>query len=576
MNRLSALDSLFLYLETSETPMHVASLTIFQPEAPRDDFFARFRAHTAARLDLLPSYRRRLKPTPLGIDHPAWVIENKLDLDHHIRHEALPKPGSMAELRALVAELHALPLDRARPLWQYHFIEGLEGGAFAVYVKVHHAAMDGVAGMATLGVVYDFSPEDEHLAAARSTVSADIEPSDAIELTSTALGDFVRQGWRAVKSLPRAAADLTRIAPNLSRDARFLFGYVKDMPRTPFNATITAERVYATCSLPLADVKALAKSRAVTINDVVLALSAGALRRYLIERGTLPKKTLTAAMPASLRPMGDAKLNNQVVFTLSRLPTDVSEPLPRLMAAQAAAQAAKNLFADLRNFSATDISLPGAPIVVTALGRLWAGARAANYLRPAFNVIVSNVPGPRRPMYCVGAPATHYFPVSIPFHGCALNVTVQSYCDCLDFGLIASRDIAPDVQRIADFVAEDFAALRKADVELARPEAIESIAVAPRSRPSVHPPIALAEPLPVVRRGSGRIKADEPRVSGLARNIEALGAATEALQRRLETQRAPAKPEAPVAPARRRAPQKKRAAAPGRRRKGATPEGSGA
>ena len=161
MKRLSLLDALFLYLETAETPMHVGSVTIFKPGSPKDDRFARFREHTAARLDLLPSYRRRLEPTPLGIDHPAWVMEDKLDLDYHIRHAALPKPGGMEELRTLIAQLHAVPLDRSRPLWEYTFIEGLEGGAFAVYAKVHHCAMDGVAGAATLGVVYDLAPGAE-------------------------------------------------------------------------------------------------------------------------------------------------------------------------------------------------------------------------------------------------------------------------------------------------------------------------------------------------------------------------------------------------------------------------------
>jgi WS/DGAT/MGAT family acyltransferase len=570
MNRLSALDALFLHLETPQTPMHVASLTIFQPETQRDDLFARFREHTAARLDLLPSYRRRLQTTPLGIDQPAWVIEDKLDLEHHIRHEALPKPGSMAQLRALVAELHAVPLDRARPLWQYHFIEGLEGGAFAVYIKVHHAAMDGVAGMATLGVVYDFSPDDEHLAAPRSMMSPDVEPSDTIELIATALGDFVRQRWRAVKSLPGTAAELTRIAPRLSRDARFLFNYVKDMPRTPFNATISAERVYATCSLALAEVKALAKSRAVTINDIVLALSAGALRRYLVEHAALPKKPLTAAVPASIRAFGDAKLNNQVFFALCRLPTDVAAPLPRLVAAQAAAQEAKSLFADLRNFVTTDISLPGAPIVVTALARLWAGSRAANYIWPSYNVIISNVPGPRQPMYCIGAPATHYFPVSVPYHGCALNMTVQSYCDCLEFGLVASRDVAPDAQRIADFIVEDFAALCKADAELAR---LETIVVAPKSPAAVaHPSIAFGEPLPIAR--ADREKREEERVSALTGNLEALGAATDALLQRFEADRALGAMKASRARAKRRAPQK--AVVRGRRRKDTAPKRTGA
>jgi len=274
MNRLSALDALFLYMETPQTPMQVGSVTIFKPASPQDDLFARFRDHTAGRLDLLPSYRRRLESTPLGIDHPAWVIDDKLDLDYHIRRTALPKPGTMAQLRELVAQLHAVPLDHSRPLWEYYFIEGLEGDAFAIYIKVHHSAMDGIAGMATLGVTYDFAPEAEHESAPHRIVPPDAEPSDFIELTSTAVGDFVRQGWRAVKSLPGAARALTKAAPHFARDASFLYRYVKDMPRTPFNKAISAHRVYATCSLPLPEVKALAKSSRATINDIVLALSA--------------------------------------------------------------------------------------------------------------------------------------------------------------------------------------------------------------------------------------------------------------------------------------------------------------
>ena len=529
MKRLSALDALFLYMETPETPMHVASLTTFKPEAPSDDLFARFRAHTEARLDLMPSYRRRLESTPLGLDHPVWVVDDRLDLDYHIRHAALPKPGGMAELNALVAQLHAVPLDRTRPLWEYTFIEGLEDGGFAVYVKVHHCAMDGVAGMATLGVTYDFEPEAEHESLPKRIVPPDPEPSDTIELASTAVGDFVRQGWRAVAALPSVARALTHTAPHFVRDAKFLYGYVKDMPRTPFNAAISRHRVYATASLPLGEVKAVARSRAATVNDVVLALTAGALRRYLAEHNALPEKPLTAGMPASLRPLGDAQLNNQVFFTLTRLPTDVADPLPRLAAAKTAGQEAKNLFADMREFVTPNVSILGAPLLAMGLARLWAGARAANYVWPFFNLVVSNVPGPRKPMYCVGAKATHYFPLSIPFHGGALNVTVQSYLDALDFGLIACSETVPDAQKIAGFVVEDFAAMKKADAEFARPDIVQKIAVALAARPAAAPkPIVLGEAKPPPPAPA---KVETERA--LSREIDALGEATEDLRRRL-------------------------------------------
>ena len=296
MNRLSALDAFFLYVETPKTPMHVGSLTIFKP-APRDfDLFAAFRKHTADRLDLLPSYLRRLAPTPLRLDHPAWIVSGDIDLDHHIRHVALPKPGSLTQLRELVARLHEKPLDRARPLWEYYLIEGLEDDAFAVYVKVHHSAMDGVAGTSTVRFIYDFMPQGEPTLS-RALVRTAPEPSDFLELTSTAIADFVRQGVRTVRALPGFAFALAKAAPRLAKDARHLLTYVRGMPRTPFNVAISGERVYGLCSLPLHEVKALAKARGATINDVVMAVCAGAIRRYLLQRGVLPDRALAAGVP---------------------------------------------------------------------------------------------------------------------------------------------------------------------------------------------------------------------------------------------------------------------------------------
>ena len=302
------------------------------------------------------------------------------------------------------------------------------------------------------------------------------------------------------------------------------------MPRTPFNKAISTHRVYATASLPFPEVRALAKSRGVTVNDIVLALTAGALRRYLVDHAALPDKGLAVGVPASIRPVGDAQLNNQVVFTLSRLPTDVAEPLPRLAAARAAGQEAKNLFADMRDLLTTDISILAAPLVVMGLTRLWAAARGADYLWPFFNVVISNVPGPRQPFYCVGAPATHYFPISIPYHGCALNVTVQSYLDQLDFGLIACSETVPDAQRIADFIVEDFAALTTADAEFAKSDVVGKIALALEAGPAAaHKPIVLGE-----AKAPRPPRAAKPeKTSALTRHVDALAAATETLRSRL-------------------------------------------
>ena len=484
MNRLSALDASFIYQETPETPMHVGSLTIFAPPANPDDIFARFRDQTAARLELLPSYRRRLQMTPLGIDHPVWVDDDDVDLDYHIQHAALPKPGTMDQLRAQVARLHAIPLDLTRPLWQYHLIEGLEDGGFAVYIKMHHSDMDGVAGMATLDVVYDFSPDSAPAYPVRKAIRSSAQPSDFLELTTTAFADFLRQGLRAVRSAPKLATTLAKASRNLGRDVRYLLDYTRNTPRTRFNVAVSNHRSYGTSSLSLSDVKAVAKASHATINDVVLALCAGALRRYLIEHKSLPDLRLTAAVPASLRAPGDTRLNNQVVFSLCRLATDVSDPLARLAAARIAAREGKDLFADVKDLLTTDISVLGAPIVMTAFFRL------LQRTYPVWcNVVISNLPGPRQPMYFAGAAARHYFPLSIPFHGCALNITVQSYLDLLEFGLTACRVAVPDVQLIADYLVEDFKAMRRAHDALSGPDAIEVIEIA-APEPTASPKLA--------------------------------------------------------------------------------------
>jgi WS/DGAT/MGAT family acyltransferase len=235
MNRLSALDASFIYGETPETPMNVGSLAIFAPPANPDDVFAHFRDHTAARLDSLPLYRRRLEMTPFGLDHPAWVDDADLDLDYHIRRAALPKPGTMKQLRALVARLHAIPLDHIRPLWQYYLIEGLKDGGFAVYFKFHHSDMDGVALMATLDAMYDFSPDSALGPPLRNAAPSAAPPPDFLELTTTAVADFLRQRFRAMRSLPTLARTLAKASRNLGRDAQYSLAYVWKTPRTRFN-----------------------------------------------------------------------------------------------------------------------------------------------------------------------------------------------------------------------------------------------------------------------------------------------------------------------------------------------------
>jgi WS/DGAT/MGAT family acyltransferase len=485
MNRLSALDAYFLYLESPETPMHFGSLTIFGPAAVSGEkLFEGFRDHTVAQFDRLASYRRRPRAMPLAIDHPVWVDADALDLDYHLRHMALPRPGTMGQLRNLIAQLHMTLLDRRRPLWQYYLIEGLEGGGFAVYAKVHHADMDGVAGMQTLPFIYDLSPDPPPVDAAAARVRRRESP-DFPSLIGGALADFIGQGVRLVGSLPAAARTVAKIAQSPVRDLRYLVDVIRDTPKTIFNKTISDRRSFGTASVPLSDAKEVAKARGATINDIVLAICAGALRRYLKERRALPDAPLTAAVPASLRGRDDKTLNNQVLFTLCKLATDRAEPLQRLAAVKASSQDAKGLFADVKEVLTTDFSIIGAPIVATGLARLVRMTGAADLLPAVANVIISNVPGPRTPIYFAGAPAAHYFPVSIPYHSFALNITVQSYLDNLEFGVVACRAAVPDAQLIATYLVEEFEALKLASEALGRPEAIETVEIGPPAAKSI-------------------------------------------------------------------------------------------
>jgi diacylglycerol O-acyltransferase len=462
MERLSAQDAGFLYLETPETPMHVGALSVFAPtEVAFETILQRFRDHTVARYDLLPSYRRRLQAAPLNIDHPVWVREENIDLGYHIQHRTLPPPGTMTQLRALVADLHTGPLDRARPLWQYHLIDGLESGGFAVYMKVHHAAMDGAAGILALPMIYDFSPEPPPLSASNVPLTQP-EAEGWMPAVGAALEGLLRQNLRLAQAGPKLVSALTKMGRHAAMATNLVPGASELPPRTLFNVSISRDRTYGTATVPLSVAKRIAKAREATVNDVVLTICAGALRRYLGGKKALPDKSLVAGVPATLRDPGQTEINNQSAMLLCTLATDRADPVDRLDAIAAASQTSRQRFQDTKELISTDISVFGAPLMMGGLTRLASRTHVYDVLPPLMNVVVSNVPGPRQPMYCGGVAALHYFPLSIPYHNCALNITVQSYLDNLDFGLIACRTTVPDVQRIADLIVEECEVLRAA------------------------------------------------------------------------------------------------------------------
>lgn len=463
LRTLSGLDASFLYLEDSGTPMHVGSLMLLEkPKRRGFDFHKALIAHVGQRLPYAAALRRTLQHVPLDLGHPLWTERPGVDLQAHILRRKLPAPGTHAQLTKLVGKLHAEMLPRDRPLWQFVVIEGLKSGEVALYSKIHHALLDGQGGIALAKALLDLGPtvakrsrKGERAANAGALV-ARVRKRD---VATTAVQATVNQFAKVLRALPQTL----KLARDGLGDPRALLGRIRDSvqiaPRTPFNAQVGAGRSFATASLPIDQVKQVARAASVSLNDVVMALCAGALRTYLLAAGELPKKPLVAAMPVSLRVPGDTESNNQVSMAQCTLATDIADPLERLKAIAAATTRIKDTVASLRSLIPTDFPGLAAPIWASGLSRLWARGRIAERLPPLANIVISNVPGPPFDLYLAGARLIHYFPVSIVVHGLALNITLQSYAGYLEFGVIASSDVVPRPALLADGLSRELESL---------------------------------------------------------------------------------------------------------------------
>ncbi|RTE93922.1 MULTISPECIES: wax ester/triacylglycerol synthase family O-acyltransferase [Bradyrhizobium] len=497
--KLSSLDASFLYLETPEMPMHVGSMAIFRlPDDYKGDFFEDFKAMIVSRLHIAPILKARLEKAPLDIDHPSWVEDDQFDIDRHIFRASLPQPRDRATLERIVGWAHAKLLNRARPLWEFYVFEGMKDNEVGLYSKMHHAAIDGGAGAALTSMIYDISPiprkieppaagskpgqEPRDIAAnlldsyqQLFSQSLDASAAKKLQLPRTGKSDIgsilfdnamyqIESAVRFAGNIPtvlKSVSDvLAKVADPRSRES--LVSMVS--PPTMLNKSISSERSFAGVSIPLSRAKALAKQAGGKLNDVVLALASGVVRRYLLQYGTLPAKSLTAAVPISLREEGNTEANNQVFGMICAIATNVDDPKARLEAIIAQSTKSKEMSHPLRALmpQVSNISMLGAPIMVQILALLYSRSNLSDVLPPAANITVSNVPGPRQTLYAAGAELLHIFPVSISTHGQALNITVQSYRDQLDFGFIVGANIVPHVQVMCDMLPEEFAALEAA------------------------------------------------------------------------------------------------------------------
>jgi WS/DGAT/MGAT family acyltransferase len=507
MKPLSGLDGAFLHLETPETPMHVASLHLFElPAGYRGNFHADIKKMMARRLHLAPVFQQRLVSMPFQFANPAWVHDSEVDLDWHVRHVTLPAPGGQAELEDCAARLHGELLDRSRPLWRLYVIDGLQGalgGHVGYYIKVHHAVLDGQAGVLLAQALFDVTPKPRVVPRPRRASTG--EHPGLAELAAAALKHDAGQYIKFIRHLPDVVRTLGGMLGGLGGGSRtgrlgqnFAFG-----PPTALNVPIGGERGFAAESLPIDALKQLAAAHDAKLNDIVLALASGVLRRWLAGHGGIPKKPLIAAMPISLRAPGNAEYTTQATMVLVNLHTDVADPIKRLHAIRDAAGAVKALAGRAKGILPTDFPSIAVPWVLHGLATLYGRSGIAAAIPPIANVIVSNVPGPQVPLYAAGARMRTYWPMSIPEHGVGLNLTVMSYAGAVGFGFTTARAAVADARELSRALVASFEELvarstPRAAQPSTRPAARAGRAAAPAPRK------AAAKPVPKSPRKTAR------------------------------------------------------------------------
>jgi diacylglycerol O-acyltransferase len=459
MQRLSGSDALFLSLETPSWHQHIAGMTILDPSDCDDFSFAKAVERIDERMDLTPKFRWKLKTVPLDLDRPVWIEDTDFDLHRHIRRVGVPRPGGRHEVAEMLSEIMAYPLDRSIPLWQWWYLEGLSNDKVAMVLKFHHCLLDGVSGASLATVLMDLEPDAETPPIPEDAEVAGRDPS-SWELL-----------MRSAVPILRTPLRLARYGGETARRGFTMFDYrqntednapIVGLPKTRWNAKIGPRRSCAFASISMNDVKTIKKGFDVKVNDVVLAICAGALRGYLESHDELPESPLVAGVPISTRAADDTDMNNQIANMSVSLSTDIEDPVERLKQINLNSQSAKGMTEAMRAKSIQSLGETAPPLMLNLAIRALHGSGVLGVAPTVMNTVVSNVPGPPFPIYFAGARATGIYPGSVIMETMGLNITVLSYIDRLDIGLAADPELIPDLWDMADLFPKSLAELMKA------------------------------------------------------------------------------------------------------------------
>ena len=468
MKQLTGLDASFLYFETSRSPMHIGAIQIYDQATVKGGVqgFKNILGQIEERLHLARTFREKIVNVPFNLDHPYWIEDREFDLEFHVRHIALPEPGDWRQLCIQAARIHSRPLDLSKPLWEFTVVEGLDGieglpkGCYAVIFKVHHACIDGVSGVDMTEAIHDLEPYPAAGPPNESPWRGEPVPNP-LELMARASFNTALQPFRLLEVAARTIPALGRLSSGVVQKR---FTATRPVPRTRFSGTITAHRVIEGRTFDLAEVRAVKSAIAgATINDVVLSVCGGALRRYLLDKDELPDLPLIAMAPISVRsPDQKNALGNQVAAMNVAIGTHIADPIQRLLAVHEDAASSKEMTSAIGAKLMTDYSqfIPSTTAALAA--RLYTQFGIANRTNPVFNCVITNVPGPQFPLYSAGAKLVAQYGMGPIFDGMGLIFPVLSYDGALTISVTSCREMLPDPEFFAQCLQGSYDELRDA------------------------------------------------------------------------------------------------------------------